>query len=84
MVSLLELAKVVLARVSATARDHKVPSQVEEEGVTFRSPTDGSMMLLTPEKRCTLPPLEPFPNTTHALPQHRNAKRNWRGRHHGA
>jgi queuine/archaeosine tRNA-ribosyltransferase len=25
--------------------------QVEEEGVTFRSPTDGSMMLLTPEKR---------------------------------
>jgi tRNA-guanine family transglycosylase len=26
--------------------------QVEEEGVTFRSPTDGSMMLLTPERRC--------------------------------
>ena len=25
--------------------------QVEEEGVTFRSPTDGSMMLLTPERR---------------------------------
>lgn len=25
-------------------------AKVEEEGVTFRSPTDGSMMLLTPEK----------------------------------
>ena len=51
MVSLLELAKVALARDSAAARDVMLFVQVEEEGVTFRSPTDGSMMLLTPEKR---------------------------------
>ena len=31
--------------------DDNMRAQVEEEGVTFRSPTDGSMMLLTPEKR---------------------------------
>jgi hypothetical protein len=53
MVSLLELAKVVAGCMTLALLRALICMylQVEEEGVTFRSPTDGSMMLLTPERR---------------------------------
>ena len=62
--------------------------QVEEEGVTFRSPTDGSMMLLTPERRqVQQQPLVLFDSlldAAHACEQHPNAERDWCGRDYGA